>query len=521
MSDHVHGIGEAISRGRRRLTRLVRNAFLFLVAILLFSLAAYRMARTPEPEPHALRITAGSPSGIRHELAHALAREVGSNGVELGVEGTAGSEAALDAVDSGELDFALIQGGLSLTGRDHVRQVATLVVEPLHLLVRGGDVHERVSRDLAALLESTRGADGDLRPISISLSSRGSGTYTLSRAVLHFSGLDVERLEAEGHLTSEWTYARLMAETDPSRLPDAVFTVSSLPSPVARDLVREHGYRLVPLRFSQAFSLDGLGESAAAAELDLAGENRVVKAHIQETTIPAFAYSVTPPVPESPVPTLGTRLLLVAHADVPPAAVAEVVATVYRSSFAGLSRPALTEDLLDEPPDVPWHAGTIRFRDSKKPLIAADLFQTLEGVVAIGAPRAGGIVFFTGFVLQRARNRNARSFRRFLQRVSDVERLASEVEEDQGRAGLERLLDLRRELGAIKGEALDRFGDGRLVGEDLMGSFLIHVNDVRGAIVHQIFQERQKRLQSSLIDQRRRTESLLRHVTQAPADVVT
>ena len=60
----------------------------------------------------------------------------------------AGSEEALEALESGRVDAALVQGGLDMVNHRDLRQVAVLHVEPLHLLVKE-QIHRAVARNLA------------------------------------------------------------------------------------------------------------------------------------------------------------------------------------------------------------------------------------------------------------------------------------------------------------------------------------------------------------------------------------
>src|SRR5262249_25416733 len=146
----------------------------------------------------------------------------------------------------------------------------------------------------------------------------------------------------------------LLAEPDTARLPDAVFLVSSLPAPTTNYLVTRHGYRLVPLPFAEAFALRSLVEAMGDSQLGPA-EEHIVMGRIQATVIPAFTYGVEPAVPEQPLPTLGARLLLVAHQDVPARAVYQLVEATYGAEFGQIVRPALDPKLMDLPPEFPWH----------------------------------------------------------------------------------------------------------------------------------------------------------------------
>src|SRR5262249_5667931 len=150
-------------------------------------------------------------------------------------------EQALDWVNERQVDLALVQGGLSSAGRANVRQVATLQIEPMHLMVK-----KELVADVSPRLAALRGKTADLQQV-------GSGTHSLATAILQFVGLQPADGDlARGYIPLSLDRARLFLETDTSHLPDAIFLVSTLPSSETRYLVTKHGYRLVPLPFAEA-----------------------------------------------------------------------------------------------------------------------------------------------------------------------------------------------------------------------------------------------------------------------------
>src|SRR5947199_6110949 len=87
----------------------------WLAAALFLTLVGVGVAalRDPlRPARYRLSISAGSVNGLRHRIAERLAEQAAGRGVILSVVGTSGSWEALDRLDSGRLDFALVQGGL-------------------------------------------------------------------------------------------------------------------------------------------------------------------------------------------------------------------------------------------------------------------------------------------------------------------------------------------------------------------------------------------------------------------------
>jgi TRAP-type uncharacterized transport system substrate-binding protein len=441
-----------------------------LVGVSALVAAIYLFWHSPHERSYRLRMTAGEAESTRHELAQILQRQAASRGLTLEIEPTAGSEAALDAVNAGTLDVALVQGGLRLEDRHNVRQVATLHIEPLHLLVK---------KELApAVTTSLRALEGK----TVNLGDAGSGTHALAEDVLEFAGLTAQTPgRPTGYLTTTWNRKKLLAEQDRARLPDAVFLVASMPSEVAKALVGKQDYRLVPIAFGEAFSLDGL------AVKDFQGgkspHGRVEKHRVVACTIPAFTYQVDPPVPPTPIPALGTRLLVVAHQDVDAHAVRRLVETVYFSEFASATRPPLDVKLLEVPPEFPWHAGTSDYLDRNTPVVSGVLMEVAQKGLTILAAVVSGL--FVLWQWRRMCKQFLGGFSGYIGTVAQIEAKARQIERDQ-MGGLQQLLELRDELGRLKTEAFDRFTRGELSDRELLQAFLVQANDVRDHVTRLI-----------------------------------
>jgi TRAP-type uncharacterized transport system substrate-binding protein len=435
-----------------------------LVGLSALAVALFLYWHAPRQARYRLRMTSGETVGTRHELAQVLRRHAAHDGITIEIEATAGSEAALDAVNSGLLDAALVQGSLRLERRPHVRQVATLHVEPLHLLVK---------KELAAAVTSNLSA---LEGHSVNLGEVGSGTHSLAVDVLDFAGLQaLSDARPKGYIPTTWKAQKLIAEKERARLPDAVFLVASLPSEVAKTLVARHDYRLVPMAFAEAFALDAL----ASQDVDSARStpDRVEKHRVLATTIPAFTYQVEPPVPPTPVPALGTRLLLVAHQDVDPHAIRQLVETVYFTEFISVLRPPSDVKLLDKPPEFPWHTGTRDFLERNTPIVSGALMDATHKGLAILAAAVSGL--FVLWQWRRMRSRYLGGLRSYVGSVVLIEDHARQVERDQ-MGGLQHLVELRDELARLKTEAIERFSRGELAdAELLLQAFIIQINDVR------------------------------------------
>jgi TRAP-type uncharacterized transport system substrate-binding protein len=427
--------------------------------------AGFFYFHSPRDRSYRLGMTAGNILGTRHRLATKLAEEAGRRGVELRIEPSRGSEEALDLVNSRKLDVALVQGGLLADGRPHVRQVATLHIEPIHLAVRK-ELFEAASASLTAL----RGRTIDLEEV-------GSGTHSLATAVLDFAGLQPrDRDPSRGFVPVSIPRQALFAARDPKRLPDAVFLVSSLPGSTIKYLVAEHGYRLVPLPFAEALALGSLAPTRD--DRHEAARGRIDPGRIQATTIPAFTYSVEPPVPARPLPTLGTQLLLVAHEDVPPRAAYRLVGATYAAEFGRIVQPPLDAKLMELPPEFPWHDGSLLYQRRNAPLLSGQAIDSTQKGFAILAAAVSGLFVLWQWSKQYGQFMRDKGFNKYIRELTRIEEEVVQAERGE-HVDAQRLLALRERLYRLKTEALDRFTEGELAGKELLAGFLVHVHDVR------------------------------------------
>jgi TRAP-type uncharacterized transport system substrate-binding protein len=443
------------------------------LGIAALGIAAYVLFYTPHPRHQHVTMTAGSTAGTRHHLAELFRTEAEPQGIDIELRGTVGSEDALDRVNSRQLDCALVQGGLSLAGRPNVRQVAVLPVEPLHLLVRK-ELADAVSARLSAL-------DGK----TISVGEVGSGTHTLATAVLAFVGLTPGAGGRGGYVPRHASFDDLTSEPE-GDLPDAIFIVSSLPSRRAKVLVTGHGYRLVPLPFGEAFSLESLAQDEPATR----AAQTIDKGRTFPATIPAFTYGVEPPVPAAALPTLGNRLLLVAHKDLDPRTVERLIGVLFESRLAHLFHPPLDAASLDLPPEMPWHDGAETYRRRNRPVVSGDLMGLAQKSTAILAAVGSGLVMLAGWLLERRKARKAVAFRKVLNEVSRIDEEVTHREEE-GNASADELLAARGQLMQLRASALDRYTEGDLDDDQLMACFLLHVNSSRDNLTRLIARHRQ------------------------------
>jgi TRAP-type uncharacterized transport system substrate-binding protein len=442
-----------------------------------FLLAAIFLLQRTRQERFHLTLSAGSVLEMRHQIAQRLAREARQQGIEIELKASSGSEESFEKVNGGVLDLALAQGGLSHEAHRNVRQVTGLYLEPMHLLVK-----QEIYPEIASNLDGLKGK-------RININTVGSGTHYLALETLQFAGLAPGDDARPGDfIATTLSQAQLEAETDYKQLPDAVFLVTTMPSRVARHLVQRHGYRLVALPFGEAFSLDAFTPELRLGQQPALGPN-IDKMQVYNALIPAYTYDVEPAVPAFPIQTLGTRLLLVARKDVDAAAVAKLLDVVFNSGFAYSARPQLSDTLLQLPPELPLHAGTLSYMARNKPLITGDVVDFLEKAVTIGAPLLGALLFFRQWIRQRTRRLRDEGFEHYIFKVTEIERKALQLEM-AATLKLRELLPLQQELGHLKSEALARFVSGKIEGEELISGFLTHVNDTRNYLARLVLHVR-------------------------------
>jgi TRAP-type uncharacterized transport system substrate-binding protein len=435
--------------------------------------ACFLYFHSPRPTKHALTFAAGNPLGMRHKLATRLAEEAARRHVALEMRPSAGSDEDLDQVNAREVDVALVQGGLTTEGRSDVRQVATLHIEPLLLLVKK-EIHTTATSSLMALRGKT-----------VNLGEAGSGNYLLAAAVLHFAGLDPRDKDPEhGYVPMTLRRQQILAERDDKRLPDAVFLATTLPSPTARHLVAKHGYRLVPLPFAEAFALESLAE-LPGPDGQGPDDDRIEQARIHATTIPAFTCSVDPPVPEEAIPTLGTRLIVVAHKDVPVSAVYQLVEATYGAEFGRVVHPPLDAKLMDLPPEFPWHEGARVFQHRNSPLLSGAFMDSAHKGMAILAAAASGLFVLWQWLKLKGQIARGKGLNHYITEVTRVEARALAVEGD-GPSAVAQWKALHAELCRIKMEAMGEFTGEELAGKELLAGFLVQVHDVRDHLLRLI-----------------------------------
>lgn len=426
-SDPKQSLRLALDR-RARVNRIVAAAAVALVVAAAWFWFAGRV------RPTKLRMSAGDALGHRHALLVALQNEAGQQALQITLAKSTGSKDALEQVANGKLDAALVQGDAGVQHTE-LRQAAILTDEPLHLFVRP---------------ELAEAGPTALRGKRLNLGPQGGGTLKVALQVLRFIGLT----PGKDFDDTYHTYAEL-SDLPVATLPDGIFAVSALPWDLGGTLVRTHGYRLMELPFGEAMTL--------------------TDRNLHDSTIPAFTYSVAPPVPQRTLHTVAPHLLLVTRDDVAEETIERLMRVLFESEFTRrASLPALDPRQMETHLEYPLHEGARSYLHRNEPLMTNDDIEKVENLRSFAVS-----ALLAGFVAWRwwVRRRMI-GFEKYLDAVTEIEMDAVALEQSDS-PDAEALLRLRRRLTEIKSEALEKYAEGRLRGDEQMSSLLMHVADVR------------------------------------------
>lgn len=421
----------------RSRSRIWANRAVALIAVAALCVTAVLWFSRNQRKDHRLTLRAGDPGGHRYEIARILRYESLRHGLKVDLLPSQGSQSDYEDLLSGKLDLALVGGEIG-HDRDEVRQVATLVSEPLHLFVRNeiaGDVPE------------------GLRGKRISIGGKTTGTRRVATKVMNFIGL-----RAGTDFVDEAYIPSQMRELTDEQLPDAFFVLSPLPWRPGTRLVRDHGYRLVELPYGEALSLSDR--------------------EIHDAVIPAFSYSVNPPVPEKTLHTVATPMLVVANSHVPIAAIERLMEVLFESDFSRRANlPPLDPRAVTRMHDFLIHPGTLAYLKKGEPIVNGEVLGTLENLRSFLVSAAVSV-----FLLWRwYRSRQLINFETYFDAVTELEQDAYR-KRHAGQLDSAELDQLFAKLSTIKADVLEKHAAGNLNGEEELMSFLIHVGDVRTSL---------------------------------------
>jgi len=457
------------SEGRTLHWRRRPGLFALLLGLLGLGAALAGVLVGPTPPLRKITLTAGALDSTRAIVARALDRSLAAHGFDVELVGAESSEDEVQRVERGDVDFALVSGAYRLERYPHLRLVAPLYVEAVHLLVK-----QELAGSVGRALTGLHGRTVDIGP-------HGSTSAGLAVAILEFAGVRRATEDApDGYQARSLSFAELETRVragDRAAMPDAVMHLATLPAKLAQAMIHGAGYALVPLPFAEPLKLrvllGGAIERGPAADIDIT--------HITDAVIPAYTYGLEPPTPARPLPTVGARLLLVANQAVPDEAVERVVEAMFEARFAQLTSPPLDGSLLRLPATLPRHPGTIDYLRRDAPFVTDDAVDRLNNSLGILGALAGAAWFLWQWWRQRLQGQRDETFGTYMLRVADVERRIATLELS-ATLELEPLAELQRELLELKREALEHFAAGDLGDQSALADLLNPINSARDHI---------------------------------------
>ncbi len=420
----------------------------------------YFYSRRPDP---VVRIAYGTGGALRKYFLDQLTLQGKKHHLDIRVDPTSGTGATMDALDGDAADVGLIAGAVRDQHARNIYEIAPLYMEPLQLLVKE-PLYDAVMKDF-----------GQLRGKTIAMDAEDSATSLLATELLRFMGLD-----AHG---GKPLYARVQVQqstilTQPmSSLPDAVFQIAGVPSPVIQGLIVDRGYRLVPLPFGSAFNLGKFQAAVVPDDADAA--MALDKGFVEEFVIPAYAYSVLPAVPPADTRTVATRLLLVGRRELPDAVMRNLLELILSPEISELARPPLRIGLLDSDFQYERHPGTDRYLASLRPVNIEGAFDTYGRLVEVwGFIAAAYFTAAKGLKHWRERKQvlTEKSVDDFLTLVLAVE------EQTSTRITTEERQRLDQQLSDIKRRAIELRAEERLEDAENFQALLVAIADTRSRI---------------------------------------
>jgi len=446
----------------------LRRASWLLLGVGGIGLALAIALRDPDRSIRSLTLTAGPAGTSRARVARELAAAAVARGLEVRLVEARNTDDELHRVDAGEIDLALVSGAYETPHHAHIREVAPLYVEALHLLVR------KPLEPSVAL----GGLDG-LRGRRVAVGAAGSANAALARSLLAFAGLRPRAEPSAGDFDAidvdAAEIAARIARGERGALPDAIFDLATVPSTLAAPFLRDSEYALVPLPFAEAFRLSWLGTQDAPAD-DAIDRNAVLDA-----VIPPFTYGIDPPMPAEALHTLGTELLLVAHDGVSRDTIERLLEAIFHSRFARGAYPSLTRPTLAAPTRLRHHPGTRDFLARYESFVTGEKIDELSNSLSIVGALAGGLLFFWQWRRQRRQEGLDEAVGHYLVRVAGIEHRMAALELS-ATLELEPLAALRREVIELKSEVLERFTSGELGGYATIAGLLGPINAARDQI---------------------------------------
>ena len=422
----------------------LRKALAILIVAALLGMMG-KFAYDMMPRQYTLTITGGDILSQRHMVAKVLEEEAAKEGITLVIRPVPGSIQALEAVNSGKLDLAFIQGGLNLR-LDQVEHVATLSTEALHLIARPAikDIRE-------------------LRGKVVNMGSKTGGTRIVANKVMKFVGLQENVDYAETNQSVEE-----ILSMHPSKLPDAMFVVSTAPSYVVDSMVKKQGYHLLEIPFPEALSL---------REGWVSGEK-----------ILAYTYKSDPPEPAKDLKSVGVNMHLVSNRNVDSRAIAKLLEILYSPQVSSKLRMRLDESRVTIPSGFPISAATEKFLKRNESVFSAKTIENVQKGFGLAMTLLTLCLMMVKWFSGTGLDDNG-SFKAYIKQIAGIEEEAARIQQS-GNADIARLQDLMEQVTQIRVEAMTRYPTAKLTDTTIMDKVLCSSEGARKHIASNITKAR-------------------------------
>jgi TRAP-type uncharacterized transport system substrate-binding protein len=321
---------------RDRRVRFALAAVLVGALLLLAARSIYGLI----PRTYVVTMTGGDIVTNRHYLAKILQTEAEKSGITVILKPVHGATAELEGVSDGKVDFALVQGGLPTT-YPNVEHVATVIPEPVHLLIK----------------PSLKGL-ADLRGHSVNLGPKDAGVRDIGLVITRFAGYT----ENVDFVETNYSDEALLALPE-HKMPDAIVTISSVPSYLVEILVKKHHYGVAEIPFPEALALRF--------------------GWVANGQILGYTYNLNPPVPDRNIVTVAVNMHLVANSHVDPAVVEKLLEVLYAPSLSSHFRQQLDEKRITIPSGYPFSAGLTRYLHRNDSLLTLETWNKLQSSFAL------------------------------------------------------------------------------------------------------------------------------------------
>ncbi len=397
---------------RNRWTRagvgvLLAGGLLFLGARSLYNLI---------PRSYTLTMTGGDIVNNRHYLAKVLQSEARNRGISLVIQPERGTIDALEKVSKGQLDLAFVQGGMATTF-PHVEHVATVVPEMVHLLVKPG----------------VQGMS-DLRGRVVNLGTKADGVREIGLTLVHFAGYRENVDFIETNYGAE-TLLALPGE----KMPDAILTISSVPSYLVEILVKKHHYQVAEIPFPESLALR--------------------YGWVANGQILAYTYDLNPPVPEKNIVTVAVNMHLVAHAGTDANAVSKLLEVLYSPSVSSRMRQTIDERIITVPSGYLFSPGLKKYLARNDRILTLETWKQLQNMFGLAMSFGGMVIVVIKWLRAAPKPKfHDKEVVAVLTEVASIERSAAAMEAsevlDRGRLRAD-----RDRLAALRSQLLERYAD--------------------------------------------------------------